>query len=136
MNGGGFPNQACSDSSSLSEREEAGEVANLVRPQKKRFKARRPCGLLLVRQRLDNGIACYIMLEDETGVANLVVLPEVFARLIKVQGRIQRAPEALKVIHILAHRLINRSAGRRMQQGCARFGGHRWLLAMGEVAAG
>jgi error-prone DNA polymerase len=75
-------------------------------------------GLVLVRQRPGKGIVCFITLEDETGVANLVVLPEVFARyrkvimsarLIEVHGRIQRAPEAKEVIHVLAHSLIDRS---------------------------
>jgi hypothetical protein len=39
-----------------------------------------------VRQRLDDGLACYIILEDENGVAILVVLPEVFARSLEAQG--------------------------------------------------
>jgi error-prone DNA polymerase len=76
-------------------------------------------GVVLMRQRPGTGVICFITLEDETGVANLVVVPEVFARyrktimsarVIEVHGHIQRAPEAKKVIHILARRLIDRSA--------------------------
>ena len=79
-------------------------------------------GVVLTRQRPGTGTICFITLEDETGVANLVVTPPVFeryrkvimsARLIEVHGRVQRAAEAREVIHVLAHRLIDRSAGLR-----------------------
>jgi error-prone DNA polymerase len=79
-------------------------------------------GVVLMRQRPGTGVICFITLEDETGVANLVVVPEVFARyrktimsarLIEVRGRVQRAQEEKQVIHILAHRLIDRSADLR-----------------------
>jgi error-prone DNA polymerase len=55
-------------------------------------------------------------LEDETGIANIVVWPKVMAqfrkevmgaRLIEVEGRIQSSPE--KVVHLVADRLIDRS---------------------------
>ncbi|WP_158915536.1 error-prone DNA polymerase [Caulobacter sp. S45] len=77
-------------------------------------------GVVLVRQRPGTGEVCFITIEDETGVANLVVLPKVFelfrktimsARLIEAHGRIQRAPDAKEVIHVLVHRLCDRSAG-------------------------
>ena len=80
---------------------------------------RRPvstAGVVLVRQRPGGGKVCFITLEDETGVANLVVMPEVFAkyrkvimsaRLMRVEGRIQRSPEGL--VHVLCHRLADES---------------------------
>ncbi|MGC1304420.1 MAG: error-prone DNA polymerase [Caulobacteraceae bacterium] len=77
-------------------------------------------GVVLVRQRPGTGKVCFITIEDETAVANLVVLPEVFerfrkiimsARLLEAHGRIQRASDAEEVIHVLVHRLVDRSAG-------------------------
>ena len=74
-------------------------------------------GVVLVRQRPGAGIVCFMTIEDETGVANLVVLPKVFdryrkvvmgARLVVAVGRIQKSPEG--VTHLLVHRLIDRSA--------------------------
>jgi error-prone DNA polymerase len=73
-------------------------------------------GVVLVRQRPGTGIVCFMTIEDETGVANLVVLPKVFeryrrvimgARLVVAEGRIQKSPEG--VIHLLVHRLADRS---------------------------
>ena len=73
-------------------------------------------GVVLVRQRPGTGVVCFMTIEDETGVANLVVLPKVFdkyrrvvmaARLVVAVGRIQRSPEG--VVHILVHRLVDRS---------------------------
>jgi error-prone DNA polymerase len=72
---------------------------------------------LLVRQRPGsaNGVV-FMTLEDETGIANIVVWPKVMAqfrkevmgaRLILVEGRIQSSPE--KVVHLVADRLIDRS---------------------------
>ena len=55
-------------------------------------------------------------MEDETGIANLVVWPQVFekfrrvvmgASMIAVRGRIQREGE---VVHLVAHRLVDLSA--------------------------
>ena len=74
-------------------------------------------GVVLVRQRPGTGVVCFMTIEDETGVANLVVLPKVFekyrkvvmaARLVVAVGRIQRSPEG--VVHLLVHRLVDRSA--------------------------
>lgn len=79
-------------------------------------------GVVLVRQRPGTGVVCFITIEDETGVANLVVLPEVFekyrkvimsARLIEVHGRIQRTEQAEEVVHVLAHKLVDRSSSLR-----------------------
>ena len=73
-------------------------------------------GLVLVRQRpgTASGVI-FITLEDETGVANLVVWPSVFerfrrvvlgAQLMAVRGPLQK--EGL-VIHVVAERLLDRS---------------------------
>jgi error-prone DNA polymerase len=70
-----------------------------------------------VRQRPGsaNGVV-FMTLEDETGIANIVVWPKVMAqfrkevmgaRLVLVEGRIQSSPE--KVVHLVAERLIDRS---------------------------
>ncbi|MFC3568236.1 error-prone DNA polymerase [Paracoccus simplex] len=76
----------------------------------------RMAGIVLVRQRPGsaNG-TCFVTLEDETGVANLVIWEKTFAqfrkvvmtaRLLEVQGRLQRAEG---VTHIVAHGLGDRS---------------------------
>ena len=74
-------------------------------------------GLVLVRQRPGSAKgAMFITLEDETGIANLVVWLKVFekyrrivlsAGMIGVYGRIQREGE---VVHLVAHRLTDLSA--------------------------
>jgi error-prone DNA polymerase len=75
-------------------------------------------GLVLIRQRPGSakGVV-FLTIEDETGVANLVVWPDVFekqrkivmgARLIAVHGIIQR-DEADGVIHVIARRLEDHS---------------------------
>ena len=73
-------------------------------------------GIVLVRQRPGSASGvCFITLEDETGIANLVVWPNVFerfravvmgARIIFVKGRVQRADN---VTHIVAEQLIDRT---------------------------
>ena len=71
-------------------------------------------GLVLIRQRPGSakGVV-FITIEDETGVANLVVWPDVFekqrkivmgARLMAVHGIVQRDPDS-DVIHVVARRL-------------------------------
>ena len=71
-------------------------------------------GLVLIRQRPGSakGVV-FITIEDETGVANLVIWPDVFekqrkivmgARLIAVHGIIQRDEDS-DVIHVVARRL-------------------------------
>ncbi|MDM7457762.1 MAG: OB-fold nucleic acid binding domain-containing protein, partial [Paracoccus sp. (in: a-proteobacteria)] len=74
-------------------------------------------GLVLVRQRPGSAKGVmFITLEDETGIANLVLWPKVFeahrrivlgAGMIGVEGRVQRAGE---VVHLVAHRLADLSA--------------------------
>ena len=71
-------------------------------------------GLVLIRQRPGSAKGvCFITIEDETGIANLVVWPDVFdqqrkivmgARLMAVEGIIQRDPDA-DVIHVVARKL-------------------------------
>ncbi len=73
-------------------------------------------GLVLVRQRPGTASGVIFMtLEDETGVANIVVWPKVFeryrrvlltARLLAIEGRLQR--QGL-VIHVIAERLVDLS---------------------------
>jgi error-prone DNA polymerase len=77
----------------------------------------RCAGVVLVRQRPGsaNGVV-FMTLEDETGIANIVVWPQVMAhfrkevmgaRLILVEGYIQSSPE--QVTHLVAQRLFDRS---------------------------
>ncbi|ABD87292.1 error-prone DNA polymerase [Rhodopseudomonas palustris] len=77
----------------------------------------RCAGVVLVRQRPGsaNGVV-FMTLEDETGIANVVVWPQVLeqfrkevmgARLLLVEGKIQASPEG--VVHLVAERLIDRS---------------------------
>jgi len=77
----------------------------------------RCAGVVLVRQRPGSAKGVVFMtLEDETGIANIVVWPKIMerfrkevmgARLVLVEGRIQSSPE--KVVHLVAERLIDRS---------------------------
>jgi len=78
----------------------------------------RCAGVVLVRQRPGSSKGVVFMtLEDETGIANVVVWPKVMerfrkevmgSRLVLVEGYIQSSPE--KVVHLVAERLIDRSA--------------------------
>jgi len=77
----------------------------------------RTAGVVLVRQRPGKGNAIFITLEDETGVANLVLWARMFeeyrgivmaARLMGVEGVIEKSPEG--VVHLMAHRVFDRSA--------------------------
>ena len=77
----------------------------------------RCAGVVLVRQRPGSARGVVFMtLEDETGIANVVVWPKVMekfrkevmgARLVQVEGYIQSSPE--KVVHLVAQRLIDRT---------------------------
>jgi error-prone DNA polymerase len=71
-------------------------------------------GIVLIRQRPGSakGVV-FITLEDETGIANLVVWPDAFeqyrkvvmgARLIEVRGRVEYDED---VLHVIAHRLVD-----------------------------
>ncbi|MGA7385374.1 MAG: OB-fold nucleic acid binding domain-containing protein, partial [Methylocella sp.] len=73
-------------------------------------------GLVLVRQMPGSAKGVmFITIEDETGIANLVIWPKLHerqrrvilaARMVAVHGRIQRAGE---VVHLVAHRLTDLS---------------------------
>ncbi len=75
-------------------------------------------GVVLVRQRPGSAHGVVFMtLEDETGIANVVVWPKMMerfrkevmgARLIEVEGYIQSSPE--QVVHLVANKLTDRSA--------------------------
>ena len=73
-------------------------------------------GIILVRQRPGSAKGVlFVTLEDETGIANLVVWQKVFEQyrrailsssMIAVKGRIQREGE---VVHLVAHRVVDLS---------------------------
>ena len=74
-------------------------------------------GVVLVRQRPGNGNVVFCTIEDETGIANIVVWSSLLDRfrrailgssLLQVTGRLQRSPEG--IIHVVADRLDDRSA--------------------------
>ncbi|MEH2509642.1 error-prone DNA polymerase [Nitrobacteraceae bacterium AZCC 1564] len=77
----------------------------------------RCAGVVLVRQRPGSSKGVVFMtLEDETGIANIVVWPKIMeafrkevmgSRLIEIEGIIQSSPE--KVVHLVAERLVDRS---------------------------
>ncbi len=90
----------------------------LPRRQPRNDKRRVRCaGVVLVRQRPGSAKGVVFMtLEDETGIANIVVWPKVMeqyrkevmgARLILVEGYIQSSPE--EVTHLVAQRMFDRS---------------------------
>jgi error-prone DNA polymerase len=74
-------------------------------------------GLVLIRQRPGSAKGvCFITLEDETGVANLVIWPDAFAaqrkivmgaRLMVIHGMVQHDEE---VVHVVAQRLEDDTA--------------------------
>jgi error-prone DNA polymerase len=78
----------------------------------------RVAGVVLVRQRPGSaGGVVFATIEDETGIANVVIWPSVIERhrralvastLLLVDGRIQRSPEG--VVHVVADTLADRSA--------------------------
>jgi error-prone DNA polymerase len=77
----------------------------------------RCAGVVLVRQRPGSAKGVVFMtLEDETGIANVVVWPKAMerfrkevmgSRLILVEGTIQSSPE--KVVHLVAEKMFDRS---------------------------
>ncbi len=74
-------------------------------------------GLVLTRQRPGKGNAIFITLEDETGIANLVLWARLFerfrgpvmaARLMLASGRVQKSREG--VIHLMTTQVFDRSS--------------------------
>jgi error-prone DNA polymerase len=105
---------------------------SLLRPRLKRERVLRNCdlvalkdgqraklaGIVLVRQQpgTANGVI-FMTLEDETGVANIVLWPDIFARfrreavgsrVLGVEGKVQRDQSGF-VIHVIADRLVDLS---------------------------
>jgi error-prone DNA polymerase len=88
---------------------EAGDLAN--------GRWVRTAGLILVRQMPGSAKGVmFITLEDETGVANLVIWPKIFeqnrrvvlgSRMLRVDGRIQREGD---VVHLVARHLYDLSS--------------------------
>ncbi len=79
----------------------------------------RLAGLVLVRQRPGSakGVV-FFTVEDEWGVANLVVYPDlarafraavVAARLVVAEGRVERVEAAVPIIHLIVRKLTDRS---------------------------
>ena len=77
----------------------------------------RVAGVVLVRQRPGNGKAIFVTLEDETGIANLVLWARTFerfrrevmsARLMVAEGLVQKSPEG--VVHLMTARVFDRTA--------------------------
>ncbi|MBS7703862.1 error-prone DNA polymerase [Chelatococcus asaccharovorans] len=76
----------------------------------------RTAGIVLVRQRPGKGNVVFMTIEDETGIANIVVWANLFARfrgevmgarIIEIAGQIQRSED--DVVHVIARRLTDRS---------------------------
>ncbi|MBO9619764.1 MAG: error-prone DNA polymerase [Niabella sp.] len=77
----------------------------------------RVAGLVLVRQRPQTATGvCFITIEDETGIANLVVFHKIFekyrkeilqSRLLMVTGKLQKEGE---VIHVVVRKCYNQNA--------------------------
>jgi error-prone DNA polymerase len=77
----------------------------------------RCAGVVLVRQRPGTAKGVVFMtVEDETGIANIVVWPKVMARfrkevmgsrLILIEGKVQKSEE--NVVHLVAERMVDRS---------------------------
>lgn len=72
----------------------------------------RVAGIVLVRQRPGNGNVVFCTIEDETGIANIVIWTSLMDRfrrevvgssLLLVHGRVQRTPE--QIVHIIAEKL-------------------------------
>ena len=68
-------------------------------------------GIVLVRQRPGTGKAIFMTLEDETGHANVIVMPDVYSldpmvvlheRFVQVKGRVQNQEG---VVHLRAERI-------------------------------
>jgi error-prone DNA polymerase len=73
-------------------------------------------GVVLVRQRPGEGKAIFVTLEDETGVANILMWARTFeqyraavmaSRLMLVEGRVQKSEEG--VVHLMAETIIDRT---------------------------
>ena len=77
----------------------------------------RTAGVVLIRQRPGKGNAIFATIEDETGIANILIWARLFeryrravmaSRLMLVEGEVQRSEEG--VVHLMASRIIDRTA--------------------------
>jgi len=77
----------------------------------------RVAGAVLIRQRPGKGNVVFMTLEDETGIANVVIWARLLerhraavmaARLIEIAGRLQKSPEG--IVHVVAERITDRTA--------------------------
>ncbi|BBK37921.1 error-prone DNA polymerase [Allostella sp. ATCC 35155] len=77
----------------------------------------RTAGVVLVRQRPGNGKAIFLTIEDETGIANIVLWDRDFerfrravmgGRLLVVAGKVQKSREG--VVHLMAEAVFDRTA--------------------------
>ncbi len=79
--------------------------------------ARARCaGIVLTRQMPGDAGVVFITLNDETGVANVVVWPRncsrnivMGGRLLMIEGKVQKAPHPENVVHLIAERIIDRT---------------------------
>jgi len=76
----------------------------------------RTAGVVLVRQRPGKGNAIFVTMEDEGGIANVVIWARLFeryrrqvmtSRLMLVEGEVQRSEEG--VVHLMARRIVDRT---------------------------
>jgi len=83
----------------------------------------RVAGLVLVRQRPGNGNVVFATIEDETGIANVVIWQSlqaqfrreiISAALLLINGRLQRTTEG--IVHVIADSLEDRSAELRQAE--------------------
>jgi len=89
-------------------------------------------GIVLVRQMPGTAGVVFVTLSDETGICNVVVWPSLYerfrtavvgARLMLVEGKIQRSPEG--VVHLVAERIIDRTSElRRLSEDQVPLPGH------------
>ena len=107
----GYPMQYLRDLFARERVLSCAEIQNAKDGQKARC-----AGVVLVRQMPGTAGVVFVTLSDETGIANVVVWPRVFeqfraavmgARLLLVDGKIQRSPEG--IVHLVSERLIDRT---------------------------
>ncbi len=91
----------------------------------------RTAGVVLVRQRPGKGNAIFVTLEDESGIANILIWARLFerfrrevmaSRLMLVEGEVQRSEEG--VVHLMARRVFDRTqALNQLVRGATAGGG-------------
>ena len=98
-------------------------------------------GLVLIRQMPGGKKVVFLTLEDETGIANIIVWPKVFAanrrtimsaRFLLVRGRLQRASD---VVHVLAESFVDLSGELALLQDADRLDNEAVSAARAALAA-